>query len=491
LQDVRHSWDAGGNLSTRQDMLSSETETFSYDFIDRLTGVSGPYTELFTYNQIGNLLTKTGSSYTYGSSSHKHAVTTIGSTSYAYDANGNMTTRGTQTITWDVENRPLTVTGGATFVYDGDGNRVKSRFIKIIRDFESRDSQKTESSQTILYINKYYEKNLTTSVVTTNYYLGERLIATRAGTTLTYVHQDSLTGTSVTTNSSGTSTGSIKYFSFGATRSGTVTTARKFTGQRLDNTGLYYYGARYYDPTIGRFISADTLVPSPVDPQSLNRYSYCLNNPLKYTDPSGHVVEFQNEWWVRYCALNGYTSGDGWNAVAQPYVELNNAWNELSNAAPELTEKLETDSSSVIYISWADLPDNFGGLTWRSNPNSIIVQINTKLHDKFNTDTFAHEAFHALARLSGIEESSRLEEAYAYSYGQAAIDILGSPIDKIKSWINPYNDVRFPGDASYGYLKNSYWDRVYAYKNLTHFGWRPYTLRNLYVQYFPENKNIN
>jgi RHS repeat-associated protein len=58
----------------------------------------------------------------------------------------------------------------------------------------------------------------------------------------------------------------------------------------LDGTGLYYYGARYYDPVIGRFISADTIVQSFANPQTLNRYSYCLNNPLKYTDPTGHYV---------------------------------------------------------------------------------------------------------------------------------------------------------------------------------------------------------
>jgi RHS repeat-associated protein len=330
LQDVRHSWDAGGNLSTRLDVLSSETETFNYDFIDRLTGVSGPYTELFTYDETGNMTSMDGDTYTYGEDgAGPHAVTSIGDNIYTYDANGNMTAcqeaggstssgptatvtitatpvqapvatatvhitatpvqATTTTYTWDVENRLISTSGGASFVYDGDGNRVKSRFIKIIRDFESRDSQKTESSQTILYVNKYYEKNLTTGVVTTNYYLGDRLIATRVGTTLTYVHQDALTGTSVTTNSSGTSTGSIKYFSFGDCRNSSGSLPeQKFTGQRLDGTGLYYYGARYYDPTIGRFISADTIIPSPMNPQSLNRYSYCLNNPLKYTDPTGH-----------------------------------------------------------------------------------------------------------------------------------------------------------------------------------------------------------
>ncbi|MEM5795044.1 MAG: RHS repeat-associated core domain-containing protein, partial [Bacillota bacterium] len=51
-------------------------------------------------------------------------------------------------------------------------------------------------------------------------------------------------------------------------------------GQEYDSeTGLYYYGARYYDPAIGRFISPDSIVQSPGDPQSLNRYSYCRNNP--------------------------------------------------------------------------------------------------------------------------------------------------------------------------------------------------------------------
>ena len=79
-----------------------------------------------------------------------------------------MTIRGGQTITWDVENKPIAIAGGASFVYDGDGNRVK----------------KTEGGQTILYVNGYYEKlvlseaegNLTTGVATTYYYLGGKLV---------------------------------------------------------------------------------------------------------------------------------------------------------------------------------------------------------------------------------------------------------------------------------------------------------------------------
>ncbi|MBU0491425.1 MAG: RHS repeat-associated core domain-containing protein [Chloroflexi bacterium] len=51
---------------------------------------------------------------------------------------------------------------------------------------------------------------------------------------------------------------------------------------------LYDYGARFYDPLLGRFISADTIVPEPGNPQALNRYSYCVGNPIRYTDPTGH-----------------------------------------------------------------------------------------------------------------------------------------------------------------------------------------------------------
>ena len=58
-------------------------------------------------------------------------------------------------------------------------------------------------------------------------------------------------------------------------------------GQTLDeSTGLMHYNARYYDPTTGRFISPDTIVPNPTNPQDLNGYTYVNNNPVKYTDPS-------------------------------------------------------------------------------------------------------------------------------------------------------------------------------------------------------------
>jgi len=85
----------------------------------------------------------------------------------------------------------------------------------------------------------------------------------------------------------------VRYLPYGGIRVqvGEMPTALGFTGQRLDaGVGLLYYRARYYDPVLGRFIQPDTVLPDPSDPQGLNRYGYVRNNPLRFTDPTGHCI---------------------------------------------------------------------------------------------------------------------------------------------------------------------------------------------------------
>ena len=108
--------------------------------------------------------------------------------------------------------------------------------------------------------------------------------------------------------------------------------------------GLYYYNARYYAPSLGRFLSADTLVPDPQNPQSLNRYAYVLNRPLNYSDPTGH----------RECNIECQMAGEYTNSDIQSGRQWNSTWDfkqqqENSVIAESL---LTTFRDSAVGILW-------------------------------------------------------------------------------------------------------------------------------------------
>jgi RHS repeat-associated protein len=139
-------------------------------------------------------------------------------------------------------------------------------------------------------------------------------VAVREGVTLTFVYGDHLGSASLTTNISGTKVSEMRYYPFGETRyaSGTTVTPKQFNAkEQQTDIGLYDYGARFYDPTIGRFISADSVVPKLSNPQKLNRYAYTLNNPLKYTDITGHDVDGCNNGVCLTAGMGGNLYGIG------------------------------------------------------------------------------------------------------------------------------------------------------------------------------------
>jgi RHS repeat-associated protein len=108
----------------------------------------------------------------------------------------------------------------------------------------------------------------------------------------TYYHDDHLGSTGIVTDRCGQIVQQVTYTPYGEMRSELNLGASVnylYTGQQFDReVGLYYYGARYYDQSIGRFISPDTVIPNAADSQSYNRYAYCLNDPIQFNDPTGH-----------------------------------------------------------------------------------------------------------------------------------------------------------------------------------------------------------
>jgi RHS repeat-associated protein len=153
------------------------------------------------------------------------------------------------------------------------------------------DSAPSETNN--VYIGNYYERDNGTTV-RKYYYAGAVRVAMRTGGNTFYLLNDHLTSTAITTNSSGARLNTnteLRYFPYGAARYDTANqqTIYRYTGQRIEaGTGLYDYGARWYDPLIGRFLAADSIVPNPGDSQALNRYMYVAGNPVKYVDPSGN-----------------------------------------------------------------------------------------------------------------------------------------------------------------------------------------------------------
>ena len=288
------------------------------------------------HDSLGNLLSKTGvGSYAYGANGNgtgagPHQARTVGGSTYSYDANGNLVSGGGRTYSWRADNLAASVTrAGVTesYTYDGDGTRVA----------------KTVGGVTTVYFQGLWEQVV--GGASTQYYtFNGQVVAVRdSAAGVSYLYGDQLGSVSFATNASGSSTSQQDFDAWGAVRSGGISaTSLNYTGQRLDSTGLLDYHARLYDPTLARFVSADSVVPSsasggldgvqlkglttdfhepgfvatlngenargfwfelsgddrrqagvpwgPANPQALNRYSYVLNNPISCSDPSGHIT---------------------------------------------------------------------------------------------------------------------------------------------------------------------------------------------------------
>jgi len=135
--------------------------------------------------------------------------------------------------------------------------------------------------------------------VPTTYYIANfgslsRLVAFRRNGTLYYVGTDHLGGTIRVADVNFSPLDQMRYTPFGVARDNgsSLNTDHLFTAQVEDQAiGIYWFGSRAYDAAIGRFLQPDTVVPSPTNPQALNRYSYVLNAPLRHFDPTGHMYD--------------------------------------------------------------------------------------------------------------------------------------------------------------------------------------------------------
>ncbi len=310
-------------------MTGTATQEYRYDNLNRLTfavengtgpftstsacsgSVGGSWCQQFNYDQAGNLTVAGQTGITLATvSSISPTTNRITDTGWAYDSNGNIIASPSgQPINYDAENRQVnyTPTGSTqtTYVYDGEGRRV----------------QKIESSATSTYVYdvsgelaaEYTTGALTvsgTQYLTTDHLGSTRMVTGGLGSPSgqTVFHDYQPFGYEILAGISGRSA------SYGETDN----PRQKFTGKERDaETGLDYFGARYFSSAQGRFTSPDwSAAPEPVayanlgDPQTLNLYAYVRNNPLSRPDLDGHSDYIPQK-------LKNFLSGKGWKTNAQ------------------------------------------------------------------------------------------------------------------------------------------------------------------------------
>ncbi|MBA3241725.1 MAG: Ig-like domain-containing protein [Acidobacteria bacterium] len=264
---------------------------YGYDEASQLTGLSyklgGSVLGDLTYEydgagrraKVGGSYARTGLPQALASAAYDDANQLLqrGSTNFTYDANGNLTSDGVNTYTWDARNRLASISGGTTasFSYDAFGGRTG----------------RTTNGQTTsyLYDGANAVQELSGSTPVANMLAGgvDEVFSRADGAGAKTLLADGLGSTLGLLDSSGAVETNYTYEPFGGTaQTGSVSdNTTQYVGREHDGaTGLYYYRARYYSPTLGRFISEDPIGFAGGDE---NLYAYVGNDPVNHTDPSG------------------------------------------------------------------------------------------------------------------------------------------------------------------------------------------------------------
>ena len=309
-----YDYDSAGNR-TALNIANVESISYDYDKVYRLTQVEYEHSEgdsVFEYDSVGNRLSF---KYPYGDLKYFYSprsnqldylkLNQHGKVDYSFDDNGNLIkeeyTKGNQTTriinySYDPEDRLASISYPYISVADLDAPSVPDTIINMDYDGNGKRIKKTSNGGTTVY---HYD--LSNNVICETdlngqakaYYIyanGQRICKIDPSGKMFSYHNDALGSPALISDEDGNIVQKYLYEPFGTilASKGPNDNHYTFTGKEYDlESGLFYFGARYYDPKIGRFITKDIAGPDYENPQSLNRYIYVLNNPVKYIDPAG------------------------------------------------------------------------------------------------------------------------------------------------------------------------------------------------------------
>ncbi|WP_156213095.1 RHS repeat-associated core domain-containing protein [Lentzea aerocolonigenes] len=340
IADRNYSYDAAGNISRIADTPEggpSDIQCFAYDYLRRMTsawtpgsgdcsaakststlGGAAPYWMSWTFDKTGNRLTQTShatagntvNSFTYpaAGAAQPHTVSKVDTTgpngtsqdTFGYDTAGNTTSRrisgNTQTLEYDVEGRVSKVKNAdgkeSTYLYDADGNRLIAREPSATTLYVFGQEIRLEAGTSTPSWTRYYSHNGHV-VAQRNSISGLKwLVTDHQGTEIAAVTAGNLAVASRRQTPFGESRGSAASWN-----------QHGFVGGTREESGLTRVGARLYDSSAGRFLSADPIIDNN-DPQQLNGYAYSNNSPVTFSDPTGLLSGGQ-------CGPDGILCGGG------------------------------------------------------------------------------------------------------------------------------------------------------------------------------------
>ena len=334
-QNIQYSFnEQTGNLSSRSFPMANITENFSYDNLNRLTGFGG-YNAVYDNN--GNITSKGDvGNFAYNTSGKPYAVSGVTLT--------NSISVGTQNVSYYSFDRPNEISDNgytASFTYNGNYDRVKMQML-----------HNSSTSFTRYYLGGCYELDVKPSGTTERLYLNggyydaPTVLIKQGNTSSVYqILRDHLGSITHVLNSSGTVVQELSYDAWGRLRDPSTFTlytptnepepylGRGYCGhEHLTGLGLINMNARLYDPLLGRFLSPDPYVQAPEHSQSFNRYSYCMNNPLRYNDQSGEWFGLDDLLISAVGFVSGYLSNAistgnwGWASVRSGLMSAGTAW---------------------------------------------------------------------------------------------------------------------------------------------------------------------
>ncbi|MBO8131425.1 MAG: DNRLRE domain-containing protein [Candidatus Marinimicrobia bacterium] len=266
------SFDNVGNILSIKDSYGNHT--YEYDNLYRLVSYTGPDGSVreYSYDRNGNI-TRMGDR-TFSISSTSNRITSSG---YRYDANGNMTRHNGRLVEYNWRGQMVRYVLGYNInsSYDSFGQRVK-------REFYIECVYYITSGQNVLE-----EYNKKQELEALHIYNGISRIATIKGGNIYYVCQDQVMNSRAIVDDVGSVVQERSYYPYGEKRAASGNISKyQYSGKEEDPNGLYYFGARYYDPSIGRWLTCDPAG------QFHSPYSYCGNNPLVFVDPDGEWIQF-------------------------------------------------------------------------------------------------------------------------------------------------------------------------------------------------------